>query len=274
MPLAALNCPNCGGPVQKEDKNCRYCNASINFSPDYKQVKLVGFPCPKCGSPADKSDKFCSKCATALVVKCPSCRHDVSLGSIFCPNCRANFAVTKLIEEANQKKRALNVSYAEKEQQVLAERDNSCKTVRQRINQKAFALSSEAQKIGDQQFKTFVGYVLIFVVSVVPMLISLSSSAKDYVIAILFFGGVCTYFLAQKYYPPFVKIKKRKELMAEAAAMKGDSTWNKYCTTQETASLKQKDKDTEDKRAALKAEAAQEVQKVDEWLQESVASIH
>ena len=165
MALSALNCPNCGGPVQKEDKNCRYCNASINFSPDYKQVKLVGFPCPKCGTPAEKGDRFCSKCAASLVIKCPSCRHNVPLTSVFCPNCRVNFAVSRLIEDAKQKKSIVNDLYTKKEQLVRYEQYEFIGKIRLKINQRADTLFNEAQAIGDQTIGVVLGYIIIFFVA-------------------------------------------------------------------------------------------------------------
>ncbi len=206
MVLSSLTCPNCGGPVQKEDKNCRYCNASINFSPDYKQVKLIGFPCPHCGTPAEKGDMFCSKCAASLVIKCPACRHDVPLTSAFCPNCRVNFTVTRLIEDANQKKSVMKTLFKEKEQQIRDEREKLIGRMRQTINQRADAASNEAQQIGDQSILQAAGYILIFIVSWIFAFEIPNQYVNPFIIFI--FLSVGLYFLSVKLYPPFVKAKR------------------------------------------------------------------
>ncbi len=274
MALSALNCPNCGGPVQKDDKNCRYCNASINFSPDYKQVKLVGFPCPKCGTPAEKGDRFCSKCAASLIVKCPSCRHDVPLTSVFCPNCRVNFAVSRLIEDAKQKKSSVNDLCTKKEQQVRYEQYEFIGKIRLKINKRADTLFNEAQAIGDQTMWILLGlalgFVLILIVS--GMLSKLFSNENQGLFFLIILGVLSV--LAWNFYPPIVKTKRRKKMLEEIKDLRDDNTWTNYLNSQELSSMKQKEKETEDKIAALKVEATQEIQKIDEWLKDAVASIH
>ncbi|MCG6552872.1 MAG: zinc ribbon domain-containing protein [Candidatus Magnetominusculus sp. LBB02] len=96
MPIVSLNCPNCGGDVHKEDKTCKYCHASLHFSPDHKQVSQTSLSCPSCGAPAEKGDRFCSQCDNALVVRCPSCRFDMPLETLFCTNCGVNIPMEKM----------------------------------------------------------------------------------------------------------------------------------------------------------------------------------
>lgn len=276
MAIVALNCPNCGGPIQKEDKSCKYCLASINFSPDYKQVKLVGFPCPKCGNPAEKGDRFCSKCAVGLVIKCASCRHDVPLGSVFCPKCRTNFAVVKLIEEANHKKQQTNDIYDTKDKQLMAERDNVYQSYRAWVNREADSLIAKATSIGDQKFLIGLGYFGIFVLAgmVDGILVRLSQSFAEISLFAwmgLFIGGV---FLAKRIYPPMVKDKGKKALLATAAEMKKDWAWQQYIPDVQRKTLAQKDKDTEENKNKLTAERSQEIKRIDEWLDSTVSTLH
>lgn len=275
MAVISLSCPNCGGPVHKEDKNCKYCNASINFSPDYKQVKLIGFPCPKCGNPTEKGDRFCSKCASSLVVKCPSCRHDVAIGSIFCPNCRTNFAVAKLIEEAKQKKLVVTESYAEKERNLLSKRDEFTKVVRERVNREAYSLTTKANQMGNNKVAAFCGYLVIVIVPIFfTGLLSIieAFSGKEFFVFITLI--VIVYLITKKFYPPFVEVRVRKELLVKAHAMKEDDYWKNYITKTEVASLKQKDEEMERTMAALKTEMDQEFQTIDEWIESTVSLIH
>lgn len=71
MILSSLSCPNCGGPIQKEDNNCKYCNASINISPDYKQVKLIGFPALNVIIPPKKEIVFAQNVRPVLLLNAP-----------------------------------------------------------------------------------------------------------------------------------------------------------------------------------------------------------
>jgi len=269
MPLSALNCPNCGGPVQKENKNCKYCNASINFSPDYKQVKLIGFPCPKCGTPAEKGDRFCSKCASRLIIKCPSCRHDVPLASVFCPNCRVNFAVSRLIEEAKQKKIALNDLYTTKEQHLHNELIEFTYELRRKIDQQADALAEEIKGKMNifQNMGQIIGVILI------PVL-SISIALWRNSIELFFVIGGCLSLLAWKFYPPFVVRREIKKLSEKVKSLRGDSTWINNLSFQEISVLNQKQKETEYKTASIKEEAAQEIKKIDEWLKDNASSVH
>mgnify|MGYP001259398395 CR=1 FL=1 len=275
MAVISLSCPNCGGPVHKEDKNCKYCNASINFSPDYKQVKLIGFPCPKCGNPTEKGDRFCSKCASSLVVKCPSCRHDVAIDSIFCPNCRTNFAVAKLIDEANNKKAAIKEPFAEKERILIGKMEEHYKAVRERINREAYSLTTQANKLGNKQIAKILGYLGIFVGAVILTGLISSIDRSFAGMSFFIFVGlvVVGYVLAKKYYPPIVEERTRKELLARASEMREDDYWKKYVTKAEALSLKQKDEETEKMRIALRKEEEEEIQKIEEWLQSAVSSI-
>lgn len=273
MAIVALNCPNCGGPVQKEDKNCKYCQASINFSPDYKQVKLVGFPCPKCGNPAEKGDRFCSKCAAGLVVKCPSCRHDVSLGSIFCPNCRTNFAVAKLIEEANQKKRVINESYAGKEKGLYAEKDNVIQSYRDSVTKDAEGLISQSKGMGDQKWAINAGYIGVFILGWLSFAAT-KSFKGDAACGVGILAIIVGYVLLLFFYPPIAKAKQQKELFAKAADMKKDESWKKYLPENRKSAIVQKEKETADNKVKLDAARDQELKDTDEWLESTVSTMH
>jgi len=273
--VISLSCPNCGGPVHKEDKNCKYCNASINFSPDYKQVKLIGFPCPKCGNPTEKGDRFCSKCASSLVVKCPSCRHDVAIGSIFCPNCRTNFAVAKLIDEANNKKAAIKEPFAEKERILIGKMEEHYKAVRERINREAYSLTAKANKMGNSKLAENLGYMGIFIIPVIlTFLLANIQALKDLSFLVFIALLVIVYLLVKYFYPPFVQARERKVLLRKSIDMGKDESWENYITKTESSSLRQKDEETERMRAVLKVEAEQELQKIDEWLESTVSLIH
>lgn len=275
MAVISLSCPNCGGPVHKEDKTCKYCNASINFSPDYKQVKLIGFPCPKCGNPTEKGDRFCSKCASSLVVKCPSCRHDVTIDSIFCPNCRTNFAVAKLIEEAKQTKLTINGTYAEKENALLNKREEFYKATRERVNREAYSLTAKANKMGNSNLAENLGYIGIFIIPVIlTFLLANIQAFKDVSFLVFIALLVIVYLLVKKFYPPFVQARERKVLLRKSSDMGKDESWENYITKTESSSLRQKDEEIERMRAVLKVEEEQELQKVDEWLESTVSLIH
>ncbi len=56
--------------------------------------------------------------------------------------------------------------------------------------------------------------------------------------------------------------------------LRNDDTWMKCLDSKDLSTLKQKDVECESKIAALKVEESQEVQKIDEWLKETVSSIH
>ncbi|MCI9083767.1 MAG: hypothetical protein HFI70_16210 [Lachnospiraceae bacterium] len=43
--------------------------------------------CKNCGRLSNSTGKFCNRCGTCLKIKCPQCRQEIDVSSVYCSNC-------------------------------------------------------------------------------------------------------------------------------------------------------------------------------------------
>ena len=63
----ALNCPNCGAVLNRDQLICQNCGAESKLQSDCSTLKLKAeITCPKCRSINEKSSWYCTSCQTIL----------------------------------------------------------------------------------------------------------------------------------------------------------------------------------------------------------------
>ena len=294
MAVQSPKCPNCGSPVLAGETSCKYCQASIVFSPDLQEVRLVGFSCPKCGNTNDKGVSFCARCGTQLIIKCSSCRHDMPLDASICPNCRASRAAKTLIGEADSKRKVVTdraeAETAEIQRQV--DEHPEFKIVAERLAGTATQLEAEATGLSSTRSRYILFSVLSLVLGfVVGMLLSLvinlmlggiayvASSGKSGDIGGM---GCCVmvfFFLASMVVVGYWAFKaisvhsKMQSLLREAVERRGALAWRKYATDDENRVIQSVFKWGEDQTAAIASRKDADLAEIDKWLEDSLNSL-
>ena len=288
MSIISIKCPNCGAPIQGKEESCRYCQAMVVFTPDYKEIRLVGFPCPKCKTPNDKGIRFCSKCGAPLQIKCSSCRHDMPNDAAICPHCRASRVVKSLIADADERKRQVDqetaAALAEVDQAV--QQNEIFKKVAGRLKADAATLMSEATAILAKKSKTQLFAILLFIgVLVAPLLCCLLSSflmallqPKGQAASGTAFGVMClpwvlviVFLVAGIIFQIKVRSisKKAVALQQKAEEMTVPNAWKKFANASENQSIQAVLVwGQEQKNAHLQKQKSRHAE-IDKWLEES-----
>lgn len=85
-----LHCPACGAPVERNEDQCEYCNAHLDFSLKGKTVN-----CPHCFAKIAAESRFCMHCAKPV----PETREQGTLlPDRVCPRCETAMQASKIGE--------------------------------------------------------------------------------------------------------------------------------------------------------------------------------
>ena len=103
MKSVALQCPQCGAPLNSESSRCEFCGTTVRLSEDRQHFIGVSVTCPNCNTNNHIGDKHCGSCGASLVLACsmPNCQGENSVWRKFCKKCGRNIAETQiaLLEE-------------------------------------------------------------------------------------------------------------------------------------------------------------------------------
>lgn len=287
MPTISIKCPNCGAPLQGKEDSCRYCQAMVLFTPDFQEVRLVGFPCPKCKAPNDKGVRFCSKCGGPLQIKCSSCRHDMPYDAAICPHCRASRVVKSLIAEADERKRQADVEAQAANdainQQVTGH--EHFRKIAQRLQSEATELKSQASKLPAEKSKysmiAILSFIGAFVGPVVLFVLMTAVAAKT--TKIVPFGSMCCFpfvlFLALICVGAFFQVRSSRitkeigNLQQRASEMESSEGWKKYATPEESTYVQQLFKWRTDQQGTIEQNRLARYQEIEAWLDESTDAL-